>query len=69
MPETTLEELEIRIAYQDDTISQLSEQIYRQDQALARLAARCQALEQRLTQIQEQGDDTPSPTDERPPHY
>ncbi|MBH03331.1 MAG: SlyX protein [Xanthomonadales bacterium] len=69
MPEPTLDELEIRIAYQDDTIRQLSEQIYRQDQALARLEARCQALEQRLTQMQEQDGEIASSGVERPPHY
>ena len=69
MTETTLEELEIRIAYQDDTISQLSDLLYRQDQALTRLAERCKALETRVAQLKQDSGDTYTSADERPPHY
>ena len=69
MSEPTLEELEIRIAYQDDTISQLSDQLYRQDQALSRLAERCRALEARVSELKPDEGDTHALADERPPHY
>lgn len=61
------EELEIKLAYQEDAIEKLSQQIHQQSQELARLRQYCQQLETRLQRLAEnQGE---APQDERPPHY
>lgn len=60
-------ELEVRIAYQDDAIEQLSEQLFAQSREIARLAERCRQLEDRVQRLAEGSPDTAS--DETPPHY
>lgn len=63
-----VDELEIRIAYQDDTIARLGDEVYRQGQQLDRLAEHCRRLEQQLEQLRDdRGGDTASA--EIPPHY
>lgn len=64
---TAQEELEIKLAYQEDTLEKLSQQIHQQSRDLARLAQYCQQLETRLQRLAESHGDTPQ--DERPPHY
>lgn len=61
------EELETRIAYQDDAIEQLSDLVYQQSQALALLTERCRQLEARVQSLaeSERGADEDAP----PPHY
>lgn len=60
-------ELEVRIAYQDDAIEQLSQQLFAQSREIARLAERCGQLEERVQRLAEGEPD--SATDETPPHY
>lgn len=67
MPTNNLEELEMRMAYIDDTLNQLSDTIYTQARALDCLAQRCQQLESRIQALSEDGD--ANTTDETPPHY
>lgn len=64
---STLEMLETRIAYQDDTIEQLSDMVYAQSRELARLALRCEQLESRIASLSEGGE--ANEIDETPPHY
>jgi len=61
------EELEMRIAYQDDAINQLSDVVYEQSQTIAQLAERCRQLESRMQALSESqgGSDDDAP----PPHY
>lgn len=67
MQTKNLEELEMRMAYIDDTLNQLSDTVYAQARALDRLAQRCQQLESRIEAIADGGD--AGATDETPPHY
>lgn len=67
MPTNNLEELEMRMAYIDDTLNQLSDTIYAQARTLDRLALRCEQLESRIASMSEGGD--ANETDETPPHY
>lgn len=67
MSTNALEELEMRMAYIDDTLNQLSDTIYAQDRALARLAQRCEQLESRIATLAEGGD--AENIDDTPPHY
>lgn len=61
------DELEVRIAYQDDAIEQLSQQLIVQSRELEWLTERCRQLEERVQRLAEGEPDTP--TDEPPPHY
>ena len=68
--EARLDELESRLAFQDDLIESLNEIIARQDRELARLQHTVQALSDKLTDIGESaGVAAGSPEHEVPPHY
>lgn len=67
MSQPSIEALEVRLAYQDDAINQMSDQLYAQSRELATLAERCRQLEERLQRLAE-GDAAPA-QDETPPHY
>ena len=64
---TSLEQLEIKIAYLEQANAELSDVVYRQGQELESLRAQLSELLRRLDAVQ-----TPtasSPQDEIPPHY
>lgn len=67
MQTKNLEELEMRMAYIDDTLNQLSDTVYAQSRALERLTQRCQQLESRVEALSE--GDGADQTDQTPPHY
>ena len=67
-------ELEIRSAYQEQTIMQLNDALVRQQRQIDALLARMKWLEERLGQQQPTGDDAAlaapyTAAEERPPHY
>jgi SlyX protein len=65
-----LEELESRLAFQEDLIESLNEVVARQDRDLARLLAKMQDLEARLTDLAATAaGPVESPGYEVPPHY
>ena len=68
--DSRLEELESRLAFQDDLIESLNEIVARQDRDLSLLTHRLTKLESRLREI---GESVSSPGDsaghEAPPHY
>jgi len=68
--ESRLDELESRMAFQDDLIESLNEIIARQDRDLARLELRVKSLTDKLNDIAESAA-TPAetPGHEVPPHY
>ena len=63
-----LETLEIKIAYQEQTIAQLNAVIVEQQRRLGELEARFQALRGQLDSLAESGGTSPD-VPERPPHY
>lgn len=65
-----LDELESRQAFQDELLDRLNEEIIRQGQQLQTLQEGLQHLYQRFNEVRapDHGQ-TPSPEDERPPHY
>lgn len=68
--ERRLEELESRLAFQDDLIESLNEVIARQDRDLARLELRLKALGDKLDDIAESAAAPGGPAGhEVPPHY
>lgn len=66
---STHDELQIRIAYQDQAIEQMSQQLFALSRQVEKLALRCDQLEQNVESMKEQRGDNPTPADERPPHY
>jgi len=67
--ETRIDELEARLAQQDHSIIELSDEVYQQQKQIARLEIKVRQLAERLQRIEPReslGDD---PTDETPPHY
>ena len=63
-----IDELETRLAQQDQTLLELSDELYRQQQHIARLETELRQLIDRMKAVT-----TPEPTssaaDEVPPHY
>jgi len=64
--EQRIDELEARLAAQDRSILELSDEVYRQQRTIAKLEAEVQRLAERL-KTQSQGD--ASNAAEIPPHY
>ena len=67
MSDQRLIELETRIAFQEDTIQQLSDVIYRQQKQIDKLEQICKLLGERLQDMA--AGDFINPVDEKPPHY
>jgi len=68
--ESRLEELESKLAFQDDLIESLNEIIARQDLELVRLEQRVRSLAERLTDIADSASMPGSSSGhEVPPHY
>lgn len=68
--EDAIIDLQIRVAYQEDTLHQLNEVVTRQDAELLLLREQLRSLVQRVEEMSRQ----PAPgaagaIDERPPHY
>lgn len=68
--EARLEDLESRLAFQDDVIETLNETVTRQDRELVRLELRLAALADKLRDLAESSAmPAESPGHEIPPHY
>jgi len=67
--ESRLDELESRLAFQDDLIESLNEIIARQYRDLIRLEQRVKSLGDKLDDLGEAGALSGSPGHEIPPHY
>ncbi|MCP4616311.1 MAG: SlyX family protein [Bradyrhizobium sp.] len=61
-----IDALEVRIAYQDDTIETLNQTITEQWKKIDALTRQVAALNDRLQDAEAR---SPGPTNERPPHY
>jgi uncharacterized coiled-coil protein SlyX len=64
---TSVEQLEIKIAYLEQASAELSDVVYQQRQELESLRAQLSELLRRLDASQM--PTTPAPLDEKPPHY
>jgi len=66
-----LDELESRLAFQDDLLEHLNEVVARQDQELANLQRKLTELTARLKDFEQSHPaiDTPSHEEPPPPHY
>jgi SlyX protein len=69
-PELRLDELEARLAFQDDLIENLNDVVARQDQELVRLTRKLANLEERLQDLATSASGSgESSGHEVPPHY
>jgi SlyX protein len=64
-----LDDLESRVAFQDDLIERLNEVVARQDREIVALLRRVSALEQRLAELDETSVAGAAGGHEVPPHY
>jgi SlyX protein len=64
-----VEELEIRVAFQEDMLSELNNILSRQDTELMRLKAQLKTLSDKHLDLQYRVDQGGEAGDERPPHY
>lgn len=67
-PEERLDELEVKLARQDDTIDALNRMVYEHQKKVDELQALCAGLAKRIKEMQEAVMDV-APADEKPPHY
>jgi SlyX protein len=63
-----IDELETRLAQQDQTLLELSDELYRQQRQIARLEAELRQLVDRMKTISTP-EPASSPADDVPPHY
>jgi uncharacterized coiled-coil protein SlyX len=66
--EARINELEARLAQQDQSILELSDEVYQQQQQIVQLEVKVRHLANRLASITP-SDSATSPADEVPPHY
>ncbi|MBU3069555.1 SlyX family protein [Aestuariicella sp. G3-2] len=65
-----IEELETRLAFQEDTLNALDQVIAEQDRLLSRQQMQLQLLAEKFKTMESRLDDPQAPmADERPPHY
>jgi SlyX protein len=70
IPERRLDELETRVAFQDDLIESLNETVARQDRELVELSRRVAALESKIADLAEAvAPAVGEAGQEVPPHY
>ena len=63
-----LTEIEIKLAHLEQSVNELSDVMYRHQGLLERLERSCETLRQRLDEAPGSAA-SPSPEDEKPPHY
>jgi SlyX protein len=68
MDEERIDNIESKIAFQEDLIEELNKTVYQQQQKLERLEAFCQTLANQVVSMSEARNEG-MPANERPPHY
>jgi SlyX protein len=69
MSDDHIEQLETKIAFQEDLLDELNKTVFRQQQKLERLEATCEALARHIAALAEAAKDHDAPAHEKPPHY
>ena len=68
MDESRLEEIEVKLAFQEQSLQELSDVVYRQERSLEAIEERLAIISERLSQVLESVPDA-TPEDPPPPHY
>lgn len=66
-PEKRIEDLEVRLTYQEATIQELNTQLYEQRLVIDRLEQAVRSMTKRMKELNPGSTDQPH--DQRPPHY
>ena len=69
MSEERIENIETKIAYQEDLIEELNKTVYQQQRELERLKATCESLASHIASLYESANNEGKPVNEKPPHY
>lgn len=69
MDEQRLEELEVKLAYQEDLVQSLNLRIYEQQKEIDQLKEMNGLVMNRLQNLSDRMEDRNDPKDEKPPHY
>ncbi len=69
MSEERLDNIETKIAYQEDLLEVLNKTVYEQQKRLQLLEDRCAALSGSLTSLVQAVHENNAATNETPPHY
>jgi uncharacterized coiled-coil protein SlyX len=69
MTDTRLEELQIKVAFLEDTLNKLSDEFYHQQRVLDELQTKYLRLQNRLQEYQHDENSDRAILDEKPPHY
>ncbi len=64
-----IEDLQMRMAFQEDMIANLSDQLALRDRDIKDLQAQLRQLHAKLQEVTSELDSGASPLHERPPHY
>ncbi|WP_043315996.1 SlyX family protein [Microbulbifer sp. HZ11] len=67
--EARVDELETRLAFQEDTLTQLNDTIAQQDAQLRALVGRLKEVSEKYQDLMFEMNKGDKPGDERPPHY
>lgn len=66
---TRIDELEVKLAFLDETVATLSDEFYRQQLAHQKLLQEQQKLTDKLQQLEQTQDAEGEIVDDKPPHY
>lgn len=69
MLEERLENIEIKIAFQEDLLDELNKTIYQQQKKLEQIEATCEALARHISSLAESMNEMKPVANEKPPHY
>ena len=67
--QSVVEELEVKVAFLEQAMSELSDEYYEQQKELNSLSGLVQGLLEKLTKIESEESGSETIVDERPPHY
>ena len=69
MSEDRLLELETKLAFQENTVNELSDQLYVQQRRIEELELSCKYLLNQLTEMADNEGNEGGPANDKPPHY
>lgn len=69
MNENAIRELEVKVAFLEDSLQKLSDEFFTQQREMEQLKTKYATLVNKFRDLQGAGDDGVESHDERPPHY
>lgn len=69
MSNDAIDELQVKVAFLEEALSELSDEYYQQQKLLDKMAAMIERLNNKLDERASEGLEASSDVDEKPPHY